>query len=131
MGLPASGIDVSAFSDVAAANLQAVLGTVYGKAQYAADAVGSAIYKADQANARIDALEGTVGYAASTGGEAIYRLNELTPRVEAVEGVAADASAVAYAAQGTADFAASLAGFLDYHVRAIATAVNHPMPAFP
>ncbi|WP_313453377.1 hypothetical protein [Stutzerimonas nitrititolerans] len=130
MGLPASGIDVGQIGDIPAGTLPSVLGTIYGKAQYAAESVGAAIYKADQANARIDALEGTVGYAASVGGEAVFRLNELTPRVDAVEGVAADASSTAYAAMGTADFASGLAGFLQYHLKEIGAIVNYPVPDY-
>lgn len=117
MGLPATGVDVAIIADIPAGNLQAVLGSIYGKAQYAADAVGAAIWKADQANGRIDAMEGTVGYAASAAGEALYKVNELTPRVDALEG------SVAYATGAT--------GFLDYHLREIAALVSYPVPAYP
>lgn len=117
MGIAATGIDVAVLADIPAGNLQTVLGSIYGKAQYAADAVGSAIYKADQANGRIDAFEGTLTYAAGAAGEAVYRLNELTPRVDALEG------SVAYAA--------GISGFLDYHVRQIAALVSYDMPAYP
>lgn len=117
MGLPATGVDVATLGDIPANNLQAVLGSVYGKAQYAADAVGAAIWKADQANGRIDALEGTVSYAASAAGEALYKVNEVTPRVDALEG------SIAYAN--------GLAGFLDYHLRQIGTLVSYPVPAYP
>lgn len=131
MGLPATGIDVSVIADIAAANLQSVLGTIYGKAVYAANGVGEAIYKADQANGRLDVVEGSLATAASVAFSANDKVDALTLRVDAVEGVASDASSTAYAAQGTADYAAGAAGFLDHHVRAIAALVGHTMPAYP
>ena len=103
----ATAVDVAALGSapnvIPAGNLQAVLGSIYGKAVYAADGVGEAIYKADQANTRLDTLEGT----------------------------AADASTTAYAAKGTADYAASQVGFLDYHLRQIATLVGYSVPTAP
>jgi len=88
---------------IPAGDLQTVLGSIYGKAVYAADQVGAATYKADQANSRLDTLEGT----------------------------AADASTTAYAAKGTADYAASQVGFLDYHLRQIAVLVDYTVPPAP
>lgn len=131
MGLAATGVDVAAISDISAANLQSVLGTIYGKAVYAANGVGEAIYKADQANGRLDVVEGSLATVSSVAYQANSKADTLTPRVDAVEGVAADASSTAYAAQGTADYAAGAAGFLDYHVRAIAALVSYTMPAYP
>lgn len=131
MGLPATGIDVAIIADIPANNLQAVLGTIYGKAVYAANGVGEAIYKADQANGRLDVVEGSLGTVSSVAFGANSKVDTLIPRVDAVEGVAADASSTAYAAQGTAEYAAGAAGFLDYHVRIIAGLVNHTMPAYP
>ncbi len=116
MGLAATGVDVGNLADIPAGNLQTVLGAIYGKAQYAADAVGGAIYKADQANGRIDALEGTVSYASTAAGEALYKANALAPRVDDLEG------SVAYAS--------GIAGFLDYHVRAIGDIVGHAVPVY-
>lgn len=131
MGLAATGVDVAVIADIPAANLQSVLGTIYGKAVYAANGVGEAIYKADQANGRLDYLEGSVAAIAPVAYAANSKVDSLTIRVDAVEGVAADASAVAYAAQGTADYAAGAAGFLDFHVRAIAALVSYNVPQYP
>lgn len=83
----ATAVDVAAIDDLDADNLQVVLGQVYGKAKWAADEVGAAAFKADQANTRIDGMEGTVQYAADK------------------------------------------AGFLDYHIRQIAALVGYTMPA--
>lgn len=116
MGLAATGVDVAVIADIPAGNLQSVLGAIYGKAQYAADAVGSAIYKADQANGRIDAMEGTLSYATSAAGEALYKADALAPRVDSLEG------SVAYAT--------GIAGFLDYHLRQIAGLVSYTVPAY-
>lgn len=138
MGIAATGIDVAIIADIPAGNLQSVLGTVYGKAQYAADAVGAANYKADQANSRLDAVEGSLATVSSVAYQANSKADQLTPRVDAVEGVAADASSTAYAAQGTAGYAAGAAGFLDYHLRAIVTSLQgnglltgYTIPAYP
>ena len=131
MTLAATAVDVATISDIPAANLQSVLGTIYGKAVYAANGVGEAIYKADQANGRLDVVEGSLATVSSVAYQANSKVDSLTPRVDAVEGVAADASSTAYAAQGTADYAAGAAGFLDYHVRQIAALVSYTMPAYP
>lgn len=131
MGLAATGVDVAAISDIAAGNLQSVLGTIYGKAQYAADAVGAAAYNATQANTRLDVVEGSLATVSSVAYQANSKVDTLTPRVDAVEGVAADASSTAYAAKGTADYAAGAAGFLDYHLRQIAALVSYTVPAYP
>lgn len=130
MGLPASGVDVGVIADIPAANLQSVLGTIYGKSVYAANGVGEAIYKADQANGRLDVVEGSLSTAASVAFSANYKIDALVPRVDAVEGVAADASATAYSAKGTADYVAGLAGFLDFHLREIAAIVSYPIPPY-
>ncbi len=84
--IAATAVDVQAVADIPAGNLQVVLGKIYGKAQYAADGVGEAIYKADQANTRLDS----------------------------VEGVASDASSIAYGAKGQLDnYVAPKVGQLD------------------
>lgn len=96
----ATAVTVAAIDDIPASDLQSVLGSIYGKAQYAANGVGEAIYKADQANSRLDTLEGTVQWAADTVGSV----------------------------QGTAQYAADRAGFLDYHLRQIAGMVGYTVP---
>jgi hypothetical protein len=77
----ATAVDVAIIDDIPAGNLQAVLGTIYGKAKYAADGVGSAIYKAEQAQAKADTLEGQIGYAASGVGTIDYHLRLIAASV--------------------------------------------------
>lgn len=64
--IAATAVDVQAISDIPAGNLQVVLGKIYGKAEYAANGVGEAIYKADQANTRLNSVEGIAADASST-----------------------------------------------------------------
>lgn len=63
----ATAVDVAAIDDIPADNLQAVLGTVYGKAQYAANAVGAA--------------QGTAQYAADNVGFLDYHLRQIAALV--------------------------------------------------
>ncbi len=56
-------VTVAAIDDIPADNLQNVLGTIYGKAQYAANAAGSA--------------EGTAQYAADGVGFLDYHLRQI------------------------------------------------------
>jgi hypothetical protein len=64
----AVAVNVPAIADIPAGDLVQTLGTVYGKAVYAADNVGAALYKADQAQAKADEVEGKAQYAADTAG---------------------------------------------------------------
>lgn len=73
----ATAVDVAAIDDLAATNLQDVLGQIYGKAKYAADGVGSAIYKADQAQAKADTLEGSINWATAGVGTIDYHVREI------------------------------------------------------
>lgn len=70
----ATAVDVAVIDDLAASNLQDVLGQIYGKAKYAADGVGEAIYKAEQAQLGVDNLGGTVQYAANGVGTLDYHV---------------------------------------------------------
>lgn len=64
----AVAVQVAQVADIPAGNLQEVLGSIYGKAVYAADNVGAALYKADQAQAKADEVAGQAQYAADTAG---------------------------------------------------------------
>lgn len=70
----ATAVDVAAIDDLPADNLQNILGSIYGKAQYAASAAGAAEYKADQAQAKADTLEGQIAWAAAGVGTIDYHL---------------------------------------------------------
>lgn len=70
----ATAVDVAAVDDLAADNLQNVLGQVYGKAKWAADQVGAALYKADQAQAKADTLEGSINWATAGVGTIDYHV---------------------------------------------------------
>ncbi|MBK3745449.1 hypothetical protein G3A39_40505 [Paraburkholderia aspalathi] len=90
----ATTITTAAIDDIPAGNVQGVLGTVYGKAQYAANNVGAALYDANLAK--------DIGNAA--------------------QGIATDASGVAYAAKGQLDnYVAPLVGKLDSEMSQIFT----------
>lgn len=77
----ATTVTVAAVDDIPANNLQVVLGSIYGKAQYAANEVGAATYKADQANSRLDSAEGTIQYAADGVGTLDYHLRQIADLV--------------------------------------------------
>lgn len=62
-------------------NLQDILGQIYGKAQYAADNVGAALYKADQAQAKADTIEGQAQWAANAVGFLHYHLQQIGDQV--------------------------------------------------
>lgn len=79
--MDASAITVAPIADLPADNLQSTLGAIYGKAEYAASAAGSAEYKADQAQAKADTLEGTIQYAADTAGFVDYHLRQIAALV--------------------------------------------------
>lgn len=89
-----SAIAAGTPDEIPAGNVQGVLATVYGKAQYAADNVGKALYDADQAKTLANAAQGT----------------------------ATDASGVAYAAKGELDnYVKPLVGKLDSEMTQIFT----------
>ncbi|MBI1620004.1 hypothetical protein IOD40_04915 [Aquamicrobium sp. cd-1] len=111
----ATSVTVAAIDDIPANDLQTVLGTIYGKAQYAADEVGAASYNANQANTRLDAFDTSVPAAAGQAAAADGKVDALTIRVDSME--------------GTVQWAADKTGFLDYHLRQIAALVGYPMPA--
>ena len=77
----ATAVDVAAIDDLDADNLQVVLGQIYGTAKWAAGEVGAAVYKADQANTRLDTMEGTVQYAADNVGFLDYHLRQIAALV--------------------------------------------------
>lgn len=70
----ATAVDVAAIDDLPASDLQDILGQMYGKVQYAASAAGSAEYKADQAQAKADTLEGSIGWATAGVGTIDYHV---------------------------------------------------------
>ncbi len=70
----ATAVDVASIDDLPASDLQDILGQIYGKAKYAADAAGSAEYKADQAQAKADTLEGSIGWATGAVGAIDYHV---------------------------------------------------------
>lgn len=73
----ATAVTVDPIDDLPLDNLQNTLGAIYGKAQYAAGAAGSAEYKADQAQAKADTIEGQAQYAANTAGFVEYHLRQM------------------------------------------------------
>jgi len=70
-------VTVAAIDDIAAGNLQSVLGTIYGKAQYAANAAGSAEGTANWAANAAGAAQGTAQYAADGVGFLDYHLRQI------------------------------------------------------
>ncbi len=70
----ATAVDVASIDDLPASDLQDILGQIYGKAQYAANEVGAAIYKAEAAQTKADQLEGRIGWAADGVGTLDYHL---------------------------------------------------------
>lgn len=79
--MDATAISVQPIADLPASNLQDILGQIYGKAGYAADAAGSAEYKANQAQEKADQLEGQIQYAADTAGFVDYHLRQIAALV--------------------------------------------------
>lgn len=75
--MDASAVTVYPIDDLPMGNLQDILGQIYGKAKYAADEVGAAVYKAEQAQAKADQLEGQIQYAANTAGFVEYHLRQI------------------------------------------------------
>lgn len=77
----ATAVDVDQVGPYPPANLQVMLGNLQGQTQYAADAAGSAEYKADQAQSKIDQVEGTVTWAAGAVGTMDYHLREIANQI--------------------------------------------------
>lgn len=75
--MDASAVTVYPIDDLPMGNLQDILGQIYGKAQYAANNVGAALYKADQAQAKADQIDGKAQYAADTAGFVEYHLRQI------------------------------------------------------
>lgn len=73
----ATAVEVSPIDDLPLDNLQNTLGAIYGKAQYAAGAAGSAEFKATQAQTKADSLEGSIGWATQKVGALHYHLQQL------------------------------------------------------
>lgn len=73
----ATSVTVAAVDDLAATDLQSMLGQIYGTTKYAAQAAGSAEYKADQAQAKADTLEGQIGWAAAGVGTIDFHVREI------------------------------------------------------
>lgn len=73
----ATAVDVAAIDDIPAGNLQVVLGTIYGKAQYAADTVGQVQGTAQWAADTAGAAQGTAQYAADNVGFLDYHMREI------------------------------------------------------
>lgn len=69
-----TAVDVLASGDLPASNLQVFLDGLVGKVQYAADAAGAAVFKANQAQASADAIAGTANYAAGGVGTLDYHV---------------------------------------------------------
>lgn len=70
-------VTVAAIDDIPAGNLQGVLGTIYGKAQWAANAVGAAEGTANWAANTAGAAQGTAQYAADGVGFLDYHLRQI------------------------------------------------------
>ncbi len=79
----ATAVDVAALADIPAGNLQDVLGTIYGKAVYAADNVGTALYDANLAKDLANGAQGTAQYAADTAGFVDFQLRALVDALHA------------------------------------------------
>lgn len=74
-------VTVAAVDDIPAGNLQGVLGTIYGKAQYAANAAGEAKGTADWAAQTAGSIEGTAQYAADLAGFLDYHVRQIANEV--------------------------------------------------
>lgn len=70
-------VTVQAIDDIPAGTLQGVLGTIYGKAQYAANAAGEAAGTANWAAQTVGSVEGTAQYAADKAGFLDYHLRQI------------------------------------------------------
>lgn len=80
----ATAVDVAAIDDIPAGNLQVVLGTIYGKAQYAADTVGQVQGQAQWAADTAGAAQGTAQHAANQAGFLDYHLRQIATLVSYV-----------------------------------------------
>ena len=77
----ATAVDVQASGDIAASNLQVFLDQLVGKCQYAASAAGSAEFKANQAQAKADMVEGTAVDASSLAYTLDYHVRQMAALV--------------------------------------------------
>ncbi|ASV45038.1 hypothetical protein SopranoGao_15 [Klebsiella phage SopranoGao] len=77
----ATAVTVDPIDDLPLDNLQNTLGAIYGKAQYAASAAGSAEYKATQAQNKADSLEGSIGWATDKVGFVEYHLRAMADEI--------------------------------------------------
>ena len=81
MSIPANTVDVGALGTspdiIPAQTLDLVLGEIFGKAVWAANNVGAALYKADAAQATADTIQGIAQYAADKAGYLEYHLQQI------------------------------------------------------
>lgn len=70
-------VTVAAVDDIPAGNLQVVLGTIYGKAQYAADTVGQVQGQAQWAADTAGAADGKATYATNMAGFLDYHIRQI------------------------------------------------------
>ncbi len=78
----AVAVNVGPIADIPAGTLPSTLGAIYGKAQYAADNVGKALYDSNLAKDLANAAQGTADYAAGAAGDAKGQLdNYVAPTV--------------------------------------------------
>jgi hypothetical protein len=77
----ATAVEVAAFADVPAGDLQSTLGTVYGKAAYAADNVGGALYDANLAKDMAGVADGKAQYAADRAGFLDYHVRAIATQI--------------------------------------------------
>lgn len=94
--MDASAVTVYPIADLPMGNLQDILGQIYGKAVYAADNVGAAIYKAEQAQAKADTIEGQAQWSADAVGFLHYHLQQMGDQIGyTVPGIPASRAAAA------------------------------------
>jgi hypothetical protein len=77
----ATAVTVDPIDDLPLDNLQNTLSAIYGKAQYAANAAGSAEYKATQAQNKADSLEGSISWATGKVGFLEYHLRAMADEI--------------------------------------------------
>lgn len=77
----AVSVTCDAIDDIPASDLQTVLGTIYGKAQYAADTVGAVQGQAQWAADTAGAAQGTAQYAADGVGFLDFHLRAIAQEV--------------------------------------------------
>lgn len=72
--MKATDVMIEAVDDLPRDNLQNMAGAIYGKAKYAADQVGSALYKAEHAQETADSISGQAQWSANAVGFLHYHL---------------------------------------------------------